>query len=116
MDRQATGSQGVQRYIDSNNEYLARRDQFIRDVVKKWRFDTIAVHGLYTLEDCLEDYQGSINEPAFFSTSQAFHDSDEMEAALAYLIPSWTYSRIANPSTYYLEWVLALLESYGFEG
>jgi O-acetylhomoserine/O-acetylserine sulfhydrylase-like pyridoxal-dependent enzyme len=109
-------SPGVQRHIDKNNEYLARRDKYIKEVVKKWRFDTIAVHGLYTLEDCLEDYQGSINEPAFFATSQAFHDSDEMEAALAYLIPSWTYSRIANPSTYYLEWILALLEGYGFEG
>ena len=39
-----------------------------------------------------------------------------MAAALAYLIPTWCYSRIANPSTYYYEWTLALLEGYGFEG
>lgn len=107
---------GMQRYIDRNNDYLARRSQYIRDVVKKWRFDTIAVHGLYTVQDALEDYQGSIIEPIFMSTSQAFRDSDEMAAALAYLIPSWTYSRIANPSTYYYEWTLALLEAYGFDG
>ena len=39
----------MQRYIDKNNAYLARRAEYIRDVVKKWRFDTIAVHGLYTV-------------------------------------------------------------------
>jgi O-acetylhomoserine/O-acetylserine sulfhydrylase-like pyridoxal-dependent enzyme len=107
---------GMQRYIDKNNEYLARRDRYIREVVKKWKFDTIAVHGLYTVEDAIEDYQGSIIEPIFMSASQAYRDSDEMAAALAYLIPTWCYSRIANPSTYYYEWTLALLEGYGFDG
>jgi O-acetylhomoserine/O-acetylserine sulfhydrylase-like pyridoxal-dependent enzyme len=107
---------GMQRYIDKNNAYLAKRERYIREVVKKSKFDTIAVHGLYTMEDALEDYQGSIIEPIFMSTAQAFHDSDEMAAALGYLIPSWSYSRIANPSTYYYEWTLALLEGYGFDG
>ncbi|MEW5807335.1 MAG: PLP-dependent transferase [Acidobacteriota bacterium] len=106
----------MQWYIDKNNEYLARRSAYIRDVVKKWKFDTIAVHGLYTLEDAIEDYQGSIIEPVFLSTSQAYRDAAEMAAALAYKIPTWCYSRIANPSTYYYEWVLALLEGYGFDG
>jgi len=36
-----------------------------------------------------------------------------MEAALGYKVPTWCYSRIANPSMYYLEGVLALIESYG---
>src|SRR5512140_1898292 len=107
---------GMQCYIDKNNAYLAKRDQYIREVVKKWKFDTIAVHGLYTVQDAIEDYQGAIIEPIFMSTSQAFRDSDEMAAALAYKIPTWCYSRIANPSTYYYEWVLALLEGYGFAG
>ena len=107
---------GMQKYIDRNNTYLARRSKYIRDVVKKQRFDTIAVHGLYTVEDAIEDYQGAIIEPVFMSTSQAYRDSDEMAAALAYLIPTWCYSRIANPSTYYYEWTLALLEGYGFDG
>ncbi len=107
---------GMQRYIDRNNRYLAERDKYIREVVKKWRFDTIAVHGLYTVQDAIEDYQGSIIEPIFMSTAQAYRDSDEMAAALAYLIPTWCYSRIANPSTYYYEWTLALLEGYGFDG
>ncbi len=107
---------GMQRYIDRNNEYLAKRSRYIRDVVKKWKFDTIAVHGLYSVEEAIEDYQGSIIEPMFVSTSQAYRDSDEMAAALAYKIPTWCYSRIANPSTYYYEWALALLEGYGFNG
>jgi len=107
---------GMQRYIDRNNAYLAERDRYIREVVKKWKFDTIAVHGLYSVQDAIEDYQGAIIEPVFMSSSQAYRDSDEMAAALAYLIPTWCYSRIANPSTYYYEWTLALLESYGFDG
>ena len=107
---------GMQRYIDKNALYLAKRDRYIREVVKHWKFDTIAVHGLYSVEDAIEDYQGSIIEPIFMSTSQAYRDSDEMAAALAYKIPTWCYSRIANPSTYYFEWALALLEGYGFDG
>src|SRR5512133_1832038 len=91
---------GMQAYIDRSREYLDDRDRYIREVVKKWKFDTIAVHGLYTVRDAIEDYQGSIIEPVFMSTAQAYRDSDEMAAALAYLIPNWCYSRIANPSTY----------------
>ncbi|GMV37191.1 MAG: O-acetylhomoserine (thiol)-lyase [Fimbriimonadales bacterium] len=106
----------MQRYIDKNNEYLAAREKYIREVVKKWKFDTIAVHGLYTVQDAIEDYQGAIIEPVFMSSSQAYRDSAEMASALAYLIPTWCYSRIANPSTYYYEWTLALLEGYGFDG
>ncbi len=96
-------SPGIQKYIDKNNEYLERRDRYINEVVKNWKFDTIAVHGLYTVEDAIEDYDGAIIEPVFLSASQAYRDSDELEAALAYLIPTWCYSRIANPTTYYYE-------------
>jgi O-acetylhomoserine/O-acetylserine sulfhydrylase-like pyridoxal-dependent enzyme len=80
--------------------------------MKKCRFDTIAVHGIYSMQEALDFNQGSIIEPIYMSTSQAYRDSDEMEAALGYQIPTWCYSRIANPSMYYLEGVLALLESY----
>ncbi|NIM91356.1 MAG: O-acetylhomoserine aminocarboxypropyltransferase/cysteine synthase [Candidatus Aminicenantes bacterium] len=80
--------------------------------IKKFKFDTIAVHGLYTAEEALKQNQGAIIEPLYLSASQAYRDSDEMEAALAYLIPTWCYTRIANPTIYYLEWVLALLEGY----
>ncbi len=107
---------GMQEYIDRNNIYLAERARYIEETVKKWKFDTIAVHGLYSVTDALRDYQGAIIEPIFMSTSQAYADADEMAAALAYKIPTWCYSRIANPSTYYYEWTLALLEGYGFDG
>jgi O-acetylhomoserine/O-acetylserine sulfhydrylase-like pyridoxal-dependent enzyme len=81
--------------------------------MRKCRFDTIAVHGIYSMQEALDFNQGSIIEPVYMSTSQAYRDSDEMEAALAYEIPTWCYSRIANPSVYYLEGVLALLDGYG---
>ncbi len=109
-------TRGMQDYIDKNNRYLAQRGKYIEETVRNWKFDTIAVHGLYSVTDALKDYQGSIIEPIFMSTSQAYADSDEMAAALAYKIPTWCYSRIANPSTYYYEWTLALLEGYGFNG
>jgi len=116
QDNDTIVTPGMQQYITANNDYLARRADYIHNQVKKWKFDTIAVHGLYSVQDAIDDYQGAIIEPAFMSTSQAYRDSDEMAAALAYRIPTWCYSRIANPSTYYYEWTLALLEGYGFEG
>ncbi len=113
MDTKRHLSPGVQKYVDAAKEKLAERERYIREVVKKWKFDTIAVHGLYTVQEALDKNQGSIIEPIFMSSSQAWHDADEMEAALAYLIPAWAYSRIANPSTSYLEDTLMLLETYG---
>jgi len=86
-----------------------------RVVMRRKHFDTIAVHGIYGMQEALAN-QGSIIEPAYLSPAQHFADSDEMEAALAYQIPGWVYSRIANPTVHYLEETLALLEGYGFEG
>jgi O-acetylhomoserine (thiol)-lyase len=48
----------------------------------------------------------------FPSTSQGYRDSDEMEAGLSYQIPTWCYSRIHNPTVYFLEETLSLLEAY----
>jgi O-acetylhomoserine/O-acetylserine sulfhydrylase-like pyridoxal-dependent enzyme len=76
------------------------------------RFDTIAVHGLYDHLAAAAN-QGSLIEPTYLSPAQHFEDSDHLEAALAYLMPAWGYSRIANPTTHYLEETLALLEAYG---
>jgi len=101
--------------VDYYKQAAARAIQWHQENIskmKKCRFDTIAVHGIYSMQEALDFNQGSIIEPIYMSTSQAYRDSDEMEAALGYQIPTWCYSRIANPSMYYLEGVLALLESY----
>lgn len=103
---------GVERYIAAANETAARR-KADWDAMKKCKFDTCAVHGLYTMNEALNSNQGSIIEPMYMSTSQTYRDSDEMEAALSYQIPTWCYSRIANPTLYYFENTLALLETYG---
>jgi O-acetylhomoserine/O-acetylserine sulfhydrylase-like pyridoxal-dependent enzyme len=103
---------GIKHYIDAANR-AAGWHQENRERMKNCRFDTIAVHGIYSMQEALDFNQGSIIEPAYLSTSQAYRDADEMEAALGYKIPTWCYSRIANPSIYYLEGVLALLEGYG---
>jgi len=102
---------GVMKYIEEAKKFLIQREEHIARI-KKLKFDTIAVHGLYTAEEALNQNQGAVIEPLYLSTAQAYRDSDEMEAALAYLIPTWCYTRFANPTTYYLEWVLALLEGY----
>lgn len=104
-------SPGVRRYVErgfEQSEAAAARRQKMRGM----KFDTIAVHGGYGMEAALAN-QGSINEPLYLSAAQHFENSDHMEAALAYLMPSWTYSRIANPTLNYLEETLALLEGYG---
>ena len=104
-------SPGVQKYVDAARKLLAQREASLTRM-KSMKFDTIAVHGLYTVEEALERNQGAVIEPLYLSSAQAYADSDELEAALAYLVPTWCYTRIANPTTYYLEWVLALLEGY----
>jgi O-acetylhomoserine/O-acetylserine sulfhydrylase-like pyridoxal-dependent enzyme len=104
-------SPGVMKYVKEAEKFLVQKEKHIARI-KKLKFDTIAVHGLYTVEEALSQNQGAVIEPLFLATAQAYRDSDEMEAALAYLIPTWCYTRIANPTTYYLEWVLGLLEGY----
>ena len=104
-------SPGVMKYVEAAKKLLAERDAALARM-KAMKFDTIAVHGLYTVEEALNRNQGAVIEPLYLSSSQAYADSDELEAALAYLVPTWCYTRIANPTTYYLEWVLALLEGY----
>ncbi len=106
---------GIEKYVAAakkSSEQTARQKAKMRSCC----FDTIATHGMYSMEEALNFNQGSIIEPIYMSTSQTFRDSDEMEAALSYQIPTWGYSRIANPSIYYLENTLALLEGYGFNG
>lgn len=80
---------------------------------KGWKFDTVATHGLYDFHQALELNNGSIMEPVYLSPAQAYYNSGEMEAGLAYEMPNWCYSRIANPSSYFLEETAALLETYG---
>jgi len=102
---------GVEEYVAKAQQLMAERRAH-RDRVRNLRFDTIAVHGMYSAEEAFAGGQGGIIEPIFPSTSQAYRDSDEMEAALSYRIPTWCYSRIHNPTVFYLEETLALLESY----
>ena len=105
---------GVTHYVELGQAIMAAEAQQ-RATMRAKKFDTIAVHGLYGMEAALAN-QGSIVEPGYFSSAQHFENSDHMEAALAYLMPSWAYSRIANPTLHYLEETLALLEGYGYDG
>ena len=103
---------GMEGYIRLGQEAAARRKKQ-RSEIRKARFDTIAVHGMYSVEEAFAQGQGGVMEPIFPSTSQGYRDSDEMEAGLAYKIPTWCYSRIINPTNSFLEDTLSLLEAYG---
>ena len=103
---------GKDHYLEAARRAMQWHAEYKKQMMQ-CRFDTIAVHGIYSMQEALDFNQGSIIEPIYMSTSQAYRDADEMEAALGYQIPTWCYSRIANPTMYYLEGVLALLEGYG---
>ena len=109
-----SNSNGVAAYV-ARGEAIASAEARRRSEMRAKKFDTIAVHGLYDMEAALAN-QGSIIEPGFMSSAQHFENSDHMEAALAYLMPAWVYSRIANPTVHYLEETLAMLEGYEFDG
>ena len=102
----------MEHYLNAARRAVAWHREY-RKQMSQCRFDTIAAHGVYSMQEALDFNQGSIIEPVYMATSQAYRDADEMEAALGYQIPTWCYSRIANPTMYYLEGVLALLEGYG---
>ncbi|MCK5345506.1 MAG: PLP-dependent transferase, partial [Candidatus Heimdallarchaeota archaeon] len=104
-------SQGVENWIAEGKKLAADRKRRIKRA-KGWKFDTIATHGLYDFRQASQFHSGSIMEPIYLSPAQAFSDYDEMEVALAYEMPSWIYTRIANPSTLYLEETISLLETY----
>src|SRR4030067_1826129 len=89
---------GVMRYIEESKKLLAKRKALI-ERVKKYKFDTLAVHGLYSLEESYDRNQGAVIEPVFHSASQSYRDADEPEAAPAYLIPTWCYTRLRTPTT-----------------
>lgn len=102
---------GKKHYLSAAKKAMKWHAEY-RKEMRKCRFDTIAVHGLYSMQEALDFNQGSIIEPGYLSTSQGYRDSDEMELALGYQIPTWCYTRIANPTMYYLEGLLAMLEEY----
>lgn len=99
-------------WIEKGKQMVEDRQRRISRA-KQWKFDTVATLGLYDLDQALSLNNGSIMEPIYASTAQAYYNSAELEAGLAYEMPNWCYTRIANPSIYFLEETAALLEVYG---
>lgn len=105
---------GIDQYITQGAAMVAAQHAR-RQQVRQRKFDTLAVHGMYGMEDALAN-QGSINEPLMLTSAQHFENSDHMAATLSGQMPGWAYTRIANPTIGYLEETLALLEGYGYAG
>jgi O-acetylhomoserine/O-acetylserine sulfhydrylase-like pyridoxal-dependent enzyme len=102
----------VNYWLHKGGQMIAMREARIKRA-QDWKFDTIATHGLYDVQEALTLNNGSIMEPVYLSPAEAYENSAHMETALAYRMPTWCYSRIANPTTYFLEETAALLEAYG---
>lgn len=107
-----TNEKNVDWFLTEGQEMVANRQARI-EKAKKWKFDTIATYGLYDASEALSLNNGSIMEPVYLSPAQAYENSAEMEVGLSYRMPNWCYSRIANPTVYFLEETAALLETYG---
>lgn len=105
---------GVAAWVE-RGEAIAAAEEARRAAMRTKRFDTIAVHGIYDMAAALAN-NGSIIEPTYLSPAQHYVDADQLEAVASYLMPGWGYTRVANPTTHYLEETIALLEGYGFEG
>ena len=61
----------AQTAVEQAKKAMAERSKH-RKIVKDRKFDTIAVHGMYCLEEALATAQGSVVEPLFPSTYQPF--------------------------------------------
>jgi O-acetylhomoserine/O-acetylserine sulfhydrylase-like pyridoxal-dependent enzyme len=106
----------VKKYLEQS-ELIVKNEKKRRQEMKLKKFDTIAVHGLYGGQEALEN-QGSIIEPTYLTSAQQFQSADHLEAALITptTMPEWIYTRTGNPTIYYLEQTLSLLEGYGYAG
>ncbi len=60
MNNDPNFSPGVMRYVEESKKTLAQRDALIARM-KKMKFDTIAVHGIYSVEEALSQNQGAID-------------------------------------------------------
>ena len=68
MAEKITYGPGVMKYVEEAKKLIAERNSQIARA-KKWKFDTIAVHGLYSLEESYVRNQGALIEPLFLSAS-----------------------------------------------
>ncbi len=52
MTETKTYTPGVQKYIDEAKRLMVEREEHLARA-RSWKFDTIAVHGLYSLEEAV---------------------------------------------------------------
>lgn len=106
----------IERYQQFVKKYLDEHKQILADLksMKKCGFETICVHGAFSKESAYK--ARAIVPSANLSTSSPFLCSDEAAAVLSYDVPGFVYTRIANPTNYFLELQMAMLEGYGLEG
>ena len=55
-------SPGVRKYMEEAKKFLAKRQKQL-ERIQNYKFDTLAVHGLYSVEEALDMNQGAVIEP-----------------------------------------------------
>lgn len=73
---------------------------------KKWRFDTLAVHGALTPEQ----WKSATQAPIYQTASHRFDTAEELSEVFAGKKPGFIYQRLRNPTNEALEKRLAMLE------
>ena len=60
----------VEEYIQAAHEILLEKKEALSQI-KKFKFDTIAVNGIYTPEEAINHNQGALIEPLYLGVAQA---------------------------------------------
>jgi len=68
-------SNNINFYIDAAKQSAKWHKEHLKSL-KKLKFDTIAVHGIYSMQEALDFNQGSIIEPIYMSSSQGYRDPE----------------------------------------
>ena len=109
MDKEDSRKLEYEKYV---KDRLAEHERFKAELMgmRKHGFETICVHGAFDRKAACD--AKSIIPPTAFSSSSPFMHPREAAAVLSYDVPGFVYTRIANPTTYFLELQMAMLEGY----
>lgn len=109
--------------VNPNSKRIKRYEKFVKKCLEEHRkfkeelkelrkrgFETICVHGAFTKNAAYD--AKAIIPSANLSTSSPFMSANEAASVLSYDVPGFVYTRIANPTNYFLELQMAMLEGY----
>ena len=109
VDRDSPRMREYEKFVKSR---LAEHEKFKAELreMRRLGFETICVHGAFNRRAAY-DAKSIIPSTALSSSSPFMHPL-EAAAVLSYDVPGFVYTRISNPTNYFLELQMAMLEGY----